>query len=133
MAVRVVGGHELGVGLAEGFERDAGEGVADEEEAEDAAGAGEGAGADGEREEEEEGEALEAGLVELRGVAGAGEGPAGRAGLRGLAGEDDGPGGGGGAAPELGVDEVGEAAEEEADRRGGGDGVADAEDGEAVA
>ncbi len=133
VAVGVVEGDELGVGLAELLDEHPRQPIADQEDPEDAAGPGEGAAADGDGEDHEEEEALEGGLVELRRVARAGQQPVRRAGLGGLAGEDHRPGGGRRAAPELAVDEVGEAAEEEADRGGGRDGVADAEDGQAVA
>lgn len=76
---------------------------------------------------DEEEEAFEAGFVELGGVAG-GDEVYGEA-LRGGGREDDGPGFVGDFAPEFSVDEVGDAAEEDAWGSDGGDEVAEAEEG----
>src|SRR6516165_9192304 len=107
------------IGLAEELDDDAGAAVTDEEDAAERAWplANPRRALEDVDDEEEEG-ALEPGLIELARMARLR--PAGR--------EDHGPGHVADAAPELAVDEIGDAAEEEADRYGADDDVAEAEE-----
>ena len=118
-AERVLGRHKLRIRLAEEFHEKPRRAVADEEQPRNRAGKAEPtAPPDQVGKEDQEQQPLQPGLIKLAGVADTGQVGSG-AGLRRVARKGHAPRQGGGAAPKLGIDEIGDPAQEKADGRDG--------------